>query len=270
MKRNFTSPIKAAQFSCTCPNRPWTVNTIQPSCNYLIFTSVNMISSKSVFATWYVTKYWFENLHRISTNWKGIGSQLVRFYGPGLFPLVVAIFVDCFAQQLAAKGRKKPVPSPLRCLFQISIIKTALVPEAVTTILDFIESCHLPWWPLPPTDDYIMRMDGLGLPLIYLILGTVAWVIAVILSVVLWLGVLAGGTTMHSLLIRYLRAGLGISALIAELVTLSLTRLPLVVSVVLVAVAFSTCGSVALLLGCVFCIWKVRHLAFLCLGDRLQ
>jgi hypothetical protein len=167
--------------------------------------------------------------------------------------------VDCFAQQLAAKGRKRAVPSTLRCLFQISIIKTALVPEAVTTILDFIESCHLPWWPLPPTDDYIMRMDGLGLPLIYLILGTVAWVIAVILSVVFWLGVLAGGTTMHSLLIRYLRAGLGISALIAELVTLSLTRLPLVVSVVLVAVAFSTCGSVALLLGCVFCIWKVRH-----------
>ena len=55
----------------------------------------------------------------------------------------------------------------------------------------------------------------------------------------------------------YLRSNLGISSIIAEIVTLGLSRLPLVVSIVLIAVGISSCGALAIVLGLFFCIWKV-------------
>lgn len=55
----------------------------------------------------------------------------------------------------------------------------------------------------------------------------------------------------------YLRGSYGISLIVAEVVAIGLSRIPLVISVALVAIASSTCGSLALFLGLAVCIWKV-------------
>ena len=177
------------------------------------------------------------------------------FYWPCLLPLVVGIFTDCFSRQLAAKGRGCSVPSTLRCLLDTSLVRTALIPELVAITLTALKSSNLSF--VPVTDGSLLRAQGLHLPLLYLILGPLAWLVALALAAIFWLAVLAGGTALHSQMIRYLRSGLGISTLIAELVAMNLARVPLFVSVAMVSVALGTCGSVALLIGCFFCVFKV-------------
>ena len=56
----------------------------------------------------------------------------------------------------------------------------------------------------------------------------------------------------------FLRVKMGISSIIAEVITMGLSRFPIIVSVVLVAIGIGSCGSLALILGLVVCIWKVR------------
>lgn len=72
---------------------------------------------------------------QIGVDWTGVWAQLIRFYLPCFLPLVAAIFIDCFSQQLAAKSRRTAVPSTLACLFQISAVKMVLFPEALNMFL---------------------------------------------------------------------------------------------------------------------------------------
>jgi len=194
---------------------------------------------------------------RIANDWIGMWSQLVRFYWPAILSLVSAIFLYCFSQQLRALGRKTPVPSTLSCLVHMSVVKSTLIPEFIALAIGVVDSCHFQWWPFPATDEFFLRQDGLGFPLIYLVFGGTAWTVAVILTSGFSLGLFIAGSAMHSLLIRYLRSNLGISSIIAEIVTLGLSRLPLVVSIVLIAVGISSCGALAIVLGLFFCIWKM-------------
>lgn len=193
----------------------------------------------------------------ISTDWIGVWAQLARFYSPILLPLVFAIYLHCFAKQLKEKQYRNAVPSTLSCLLEMPIIKLALIPEAFSILLGFIDSLHLPKWPPLSSDEFILRNDGLGFPFMYLLLGIVAWSLAIILSLLFWLGVSTGGNILHTLIIRYLRGSYGISLIVAEVVAIGLSRIPLVISVALVAIASSTCGSLALFLGLAVCIWKL-------------
>ncbi len=50
------------------------------------------------------------------------------------------------------------------------------------------------------------------------------------------------------------------SLFVAELLAMGLSRVPLAISVVLIAIAYSTCGSLALFLGLGVFIWKVSNI----------
>lgn len=172
--------------------------------------------------------FFFCFFFRISTDWIGLWAQLARFYSPILLPLVFAIYLHCFAKQLKEKQYRNAVPSTLSCLLEMPIIKLALIPEAFSILLGycllpsmqsfvqllsvvvtkvvflsrFIDSLHLPKWPPLSSDEFILRSDGLGFPFMYLLLGIVAWSLAIILSLLFWLGVSTGGNILHTLIIR--------------------------------------------------------------------
>jgi hypothetical protein len=59
---------------------------------------------------------------------------------------------------------------------------------------------------------------------------------------------------------RYLRGSFGISLIVAEVVAMGLSRIPLIISVALIAIASITCGSLALFLGLGVFIWKVLRI----------
>lgn len=65
-----------------------------------------------------------------------------------------------------------------------------------------MDSLHFKWWPLPVSDDYLLRQDGLHFRMMYTILGGVAWAWAVLLSILFWMGVSFGGNTLHSFVLR--------------------------------------------------------------------
>lgn len=133
-----------------------------------------------------------------------------------------------------------------------------MVSEAAAFLFDSLDSSHFPWWPFPASDHRLLRSDGLYFPLVHLILAGIAWVWALLLAVLFSLGVSLGGHTLHSFVLRYLRGSLGVSSIIAEAVTMALSRIPIAISVVLLGIGLATCGSLALFLGLIVCIWKVK------------
>lgn len=194
---------------------------------------------------------------RITNDWIGTWAQLIRFYWPALLPFISAMFLYCFSQQLRALGRQSHVPSTLSCLVQVSLVKFASIPEVIALAIGVIDSCYLELWPFPPSDEFLLRREGLGFPLIYLIFGGIAWIMAVVITLSFTFSVFIAGSAMHSILIRFLRVKMGISSIIAEVITMGLSRFPIIVSIVLVAIGIGSCGSLALILGLVVCIWKM-------------
>lgn len=150
-------------------------------------------------------------------------AQLIRFYGPFLFPLVSALFLCCLGQQLKARAAQQPVPSTLSCLLRLPVLKTIIASRAVIIVFGYKGQCfryadvylndlfdysmadasHLPWWPFPPSDDGFLWNEGLQFPLMHPILGAVAWVWALLLAAVFWLGISFGGNALHSFVLRY-------------------------------------------------------------------
>lgn len=61
----------------------------------------------------------------------------------------------------------------------------------------------------------------------------------------------------------FLRARMGISSIIAEVATMGIARVPILISVALITIGISSCGSLALVLGFIVCIWKVKATAVL-------
>ncbi|XP_046461194.1 GPI inositol-deacylase-like [Daphnia pulex] len=193
----------------------------------------------------------------VSTDWIGMCAQLARFYSPFLLPMLFAIFLYCFSRQLKEKQSNNAVPSILTCLVEMPVIKMALIPEAFSICFGIIDSLHLPAWPFLPSDEFLLRNHGLGFPFMYFILGFIAWSLAIMLSVIFCLGIYIGGNVLHTIIIRYLRSSFGISLIVAEVVAIGLSRIPLVISVALIAIGCSTCGSLALFLGLGVYIWKL-------------
>ena len=58
----------------------------------------------------------------------------------------------------------------------------------------------LHFFPLP--DDAILRREGLNFPLLYPLLGFVAWIFAILLTIVFWMATAFGGHALHSLIFR--------------------------------------------------------------------
>ena len=191
----------------------------------------------------------------IGPDWTGSWAQMIRFYGPVLFPLIASVFLHCLAAQLRARGNRNPVPSTISCLLRLPVIRIALTLEALAILFGWMDSLQSTWW--PPSDVSLLRADGLYFPLMHFVLVLTAWVFALFMAVLLGLGVSLGGHTLHSFVLRYLRGSLGVSAIIAEAVTMGLSRMPVVISVALLAIGLATCGSLALILGLIVCIWKV-------------
>ena len=101
-------------------------------------------------------------------------------------------------------------------------------------------------------DQQMFIESGIDLSMLPIFMFFACLPLTLMLSGGVWLTVLAAGNALNSAAARVFGATAGIGEVVAELAMTGISKVPAVVAVALVAIAFSTCGALALFLAAAF------------------
>ncbi|XP_059471250.1 GPI inositol-deacylase [Neocloeon triangulifer] len=176
-------------------------------------------------------------------------GQLVRFYAPQLPAYLVAVLL------LALRAQLDGVSQGNTCIAFHSAIASGSKPYFLMPILKI--SVHiLRLGPVakifPMTDWVLLYAQGLDMFFLPLILYCVASFAAYVFGLAVWIAVLVWGTTANKILVKFISRSLFGGFRWSEWVLGTFAKLPCAVAFLLVALAYATCGALALAAGLCF------------------
>ncbi|XP_046402288.1 GPI inositol-deacylase [Ischnura elegans] len=190
----------------------------------------------------------------IQSSLRGILSQLVRFYSPMLLPYMVAVLLLAIREQLRImqnEGYCCSINSALAVGAKPYYILPAV--KIGSKLIGFIFNNHKEKFLFPPPDYMLLQEQDLDFFLLPIIAYTTAFAVVYLLGIVCFLLVMFWGNAFHKIvkraLARFFRGG---NSLWSEWALMSFLNFPKIVSALLIAIAFGTCGAVALLIGLCF------------------
>ncbi|XP_053646137.1 GPI inositol-deacylase [Cherax quadricarinatus] len=187
----------------------------------------------------------------IQGSFVGVFRRLVWLYGSQIPSYCAAHLLLTLAKQLRTIGIDGYCPSFFSSMLTLSPL--AIVP--------FIKISSIILKNFDVSDDIIiMNNNGEELAIlpILLFLGTLPLSLAT--GAATWGLVLLSGNAAHTFVLKVLGHSLGGRDVIADLAVSGLSRVPIVVGVALISLAYSSCGTLALLLAGIFYFIKVFKL----------
>eukprot|EP00095_Tigriopus_kingsejongensis_P011682 maker-scaffold59_size442576-snap-gene-3.32 protein:Tk11682 transcript:maker-scaffold59_size442576-snap-gene-3.32-mRNA-1 annotation:"gpi inositol-deacylase" len=172
-------------------------------------------------------------------------GQIVRFYSPMVLPLMIAVLVVALTFQL------KDLEKTGECSFLLSVLTSQVTPMSVVMpgrLLGYLVSTAAVAQFVPLTDFQRLTDQGLDFGVLPIILFFVAIGLVSLVSMAAWACVLALGNVANQAVIKFF-GPLSPSEAVTELAVAGLTKVPFILSGILIALASATCGSVALCLG---------------------
>ena len=182
----------------------------------------------------------------IQSTLPGMWGQIVRFYLPMLLPLSVSVLLVTLAQQLRSFDSEGNFPD------FISTITTKVSPMSAvlpSRLLGSLLGMSLISAYVPMTDPQRMALDGTDFGVLPILLFFVSIGLVTIVGTCAWLSVLVFGHAAGKVASRFLAPQ---NEVVAEVAMEGLSKFPFLLSAILIGVAASTCGSLALCLG-TFC-----------------
>lgn len=175
-------------------------------------------------------------------------SKLVWFYGTQLPAYVACQLLLTLSMQFKALETEGSCPS----------FFTSLLSLTPLLVVPFIKIFSLVFKQLLINDDFQYMTDtGLNFGLLPIFLFLASLPVTIIMGIVAWGFVVIAGNAVHSFFVKILRRGLGGSDIVAELAVTGLARIPVLVGVGLISLAYSTCGTLALCLATFFYFIKI-------------
>ncbi|XP_065353841.1 GPI inositol-deacylase [Cloeon dipterum] len=176
-------------------------------------------------------------------------GQLVRFYAPQLPAYLVAVLL------LALRAQLNGVAEGQTCIAFHSAIASGSKPYFLMPILKI--AVHIlrlgPVAKIFPSSDWILLYSqGLDMFFLPLILYCVASFAAYVFGLAIWIAVVVWGTTANKILVRFISRSIFGGFRWSEWVLGTFAKLPWAVAFLLVALAYATCGALALAAGLCF------------------
>ncbi|XP_068212872.1 GPI inositol-deacylase [Palaemon carinicauda] len=180
----------------------------------------------------------------------GVFRRLVWLYGAQIPSYCAVHLLLALANQLKVIGEEGYCPS-----FFSAVI--ALTPVAV---VPFTKVFNLILYNFDISDDFtIMSNNGESLGILPILMFLSILPITVIIGVFSWGLVVLSGNAAHSFIVKILGRSIGGGEVVGDVVVAGLSRVPLLVSVALISLAYSSCGTLALCLGAGFYFIKISR-----------
>ncbi|KAF2352129.1 GPI inositol-deacylase PGAP1-like [Trinorchestia longiramus] len=179
----------------------------------------------------------------VRASLQGTFSRLFLLYGSQVPAFVVCHLLLALAMQLKSVGDQRHCPPVLASIL-------ALTPMLV---VPFVKLSAMALKKLEIYNDQQMLTDsGMDLGVLPIFLFLTWMPVTLLLSGGVWVGVLVAGNALYSSVVRVFGASLGAGEIVADLALTGLSKVPAIVAVALLAVAYSTCGALALSLASLY------------------
>ncbi|XP_066952739.1 GPI inositol-deacylase [Macrobrachium rosenbergii] len=181
----------------------------------------------------------------------GVFRRLVWLYGAQIPSYCAVHLLLALANQLKVIGEEGYCPSFFSAVIALSPV----------TVVPFTKVINLILYNLDILDDFtVMSNNGesLGILPILMFLGILP--ITLIIGLVTWGMVILSGNAAHSFIVKVLGRSIGGGELVGDVVIAGLSRVPLFVSVALISLSYSSCGTLALCLSAGFYFIKIFRL----------
>ncbi|KAF4523660.1 hypothetical protein B566_EDAN006030 [Ephemera danica] len=179
-------------------------------------------------------------------------GQLVRFHAPQLPAYLAAVLLLTLRTQL------KGIASGNNCMnFHSALAKGArpyiILPliKVVTTVLSAQKLSILTQY-FPANDWQIMRSQGLDVMILPVLLYLVASFTAYVLAIAIWVAVVVWGTTANKIFVRFISRSIFGGIHVSEWILSAFSKIPTAMAVLLVSLAYATCGAISLAVGLCF------------------
>jgi len=174
-------------------------------------------------------------------------GQMMRFYAPLLIPCVVGVLVLIITFQMRRIESHRFCQSPLLTLMACVSPMNVVLPSR---LLSYVVTLVPAYFMLPPTDITLLQTAGLDFGILPIMLFFGSMGIVFLLVGLVWIIIIGFGTMIQKGLTRLLTSGISpIQGVLGELAVSSMARFPSILSVLLISLAISTCGSLSLCLG---------------------
>ncbi|KAK7067050.1 GPI inositol-deacylase [Halocaridina rubra] len=181
----------------------------------------------------------------------GVFRRLIWLYGAHIPTYLAAHLLLTLSLQLKGIDRERYCPSYFSAMLSLSPL--SLVP--------FVKLLSILLRNVGIKDDFSFLSDhgeDLGILPVLLFLGT--WPLSLAIGAFTWGMVIISGKITHSFLVKILGRSIGGGAVIGDLALSGISRLPVIVGVAFISLAYSTCGTLSLCLSCLFHFTKVFRL----------
>lgn len=180
---------------------------------------------------------------KIKASLGGTFRRLLQLYGEQVPSMVICHLMLALSAQIKSVADHNYSPSAM----------TALLALAPTSVVPFVKISAMPLKKFDIYNDQQMLAES-GMDLgILPIFHFFTWMpLTLLLTGGVWLGVIAAGNLLYNSVVRIFGASLGSSELIVDLAFTGLSKVPVVVAVALLGVAYSTCGVLALSLSVLY------------------
>lgn len=182
----------------------------------------------------------------IQSNIPRMWGQMVRFYAPMILPMCVAVLLLCLVQQL------KLLQAEGYCPALVTVMKDRVTPISVvmpSRLLAALLGTSVLADLVPANDLAYLADKGVDFGVLPIVVFFVCIGIVLVISAAAWATVLVFGHAANKTVSRFLTARVTAHDLITDVALSGLSRVPFVLSGVLIALAAATCGSAALCFG---------------------
>lgn len=172
-------------------------------------------------------------------------GQMIRFYAPMILPLSIAVLLVSLTFQLKALDTEN------QCSFILSVLSSQVTPISVVMpgrLVGYIASTAFLAKFLPMSDFQRLTDSGLDFGVLPIALFFVSIGLVSIVAMAAWVCVLMFGNLANKAVIQFF-GPVSPHEIVTEMAVSGLTKMPFIVSGVLIALASATCGSLALCLG---------------------
>ncbi|CAL4124116.1 unnamed protein product, partial [Meganyctiphanes norvegica] len=179
----------------------------------------------------------------VKGNMAGVFSKLVWLYGTQLPAYVACHLLLTLSKQFKAIDTDGSCPS----------FFTSLMSLTPLMVVPFIKISSLVLKQLLINDDFQHMSDsGLNFGLLPIFLFLACVPVTLIIGAFAYGSIVIVGNAVHSFFVKILRRSLGGSDIVAELAVTGLARIPVLVAVGLISLAYSTCGTLAMCIATLF------------------
>eukprot|EP00094_Tigriopus_californicus_P008865 TCALIF_08546-PA protein Name:"Similar to PGAP1 GPI inositol-deacylase (Homo sapiens)" AED:0.00 eAED:0.00 QI:577/1/0.66/1/0.5/0.33/3/0/965 len=172
-------------------------------------------------------------------------GQMVRFYAPMIIPLSIAVLLLALTYQLKAMEAEN------HCSFILSVLTTQVSPISVVMpgrLVGYVTSTAFLAKFLPISDFQRLNDSGLDFGVLPIVLFFVSIGLVTVVTMAAWVCVILFGNVANKAVIRFF-GPVSPHEVVIELAVSGMTKVPFIVSGVLIALTMGTCGSLALCLG---------------------